>query len=153
MKPDWDKLMDEFKDSETILVADVDCTTAGKPLCSKYGVKGFPTIKHGDPSDPNAMDKYEGARSFSALQNFAKTLKPQCTPAFLENCPAEQKKELESLMALSADALKSKAEMAKKASEEAVKAVADAGKALEAAKQQEKLVNMVAKMPKQKSEL
>ena len=51
MKPDWDKLMEEFADSATQLVADVDCTAEGKPLCDAHGVKGFPTIKWGDPSD------------------------------------------------------------------------------------------------------
>merc|ERR1719161_3182658 len=33
MKPDWDKLMKAFKDDESRLVADVDCTAAGKPVC------------------------------------------------------------------------------------------------------------------------
>ena len=37
MKPDWDKLMDAFADSTTALVADVDCTADGKPLCDANG--------------------------------------------------------------------------------------------------------------------
>ena len=41
MKPDWDKLMDAFADSDTALVADVDCTAAGKDLCTEHGVKGY----------------------------------------------------------------------------------------------------------------
>jgi len=41
MKPDWDKLMDAFADSETALVADVDCTAEGKQLCTDHGVKGY----------------------------------------------------------------------------------------------------------------
>ena len=41
MKPDWDQLMDAFADSETALVADVDCTTEGKELCTAQGVKGY----------------------------------------------------------------------------------------------------------------
>ena len=45
MKPDWDKLMDAFADSTTALVADVDCTADGKPLCDANGVRGYPTIK------------------------------------------------------------------------------------------------------------
>ena len=45
MKPDWDKLMEEFKDSPTALVADVDCTADGKPICDDNGVRGFPTLK------------------------------------------------------------------------------------------------------------
>ena len=48
MKPDWDKLMTEFDGHKSTVIADVDCTAEGKPLCDKEGVKGFPTIKHGD---------------------------------------------------------------------------------------------------------
>ena len=41
MKPDWDKLMDAFADSDTQLIADVDCTTEGKDLCTAQGIKGY----------------------------------------------------------------------------------------------------------------
>ena len=45
MKPDWDKLMDAFADSETQLVADVDCTTdEGKGLCNAHGVRGYVSL-------------------------------------------------------------------------------------------------------------
>ena len=40
MKPDWDKLIKEFDGHATTLVADVDCTTGGKALCDKVGVRG-----------------------------------------------------------------------------------------------------------------
>jgi len=68
MKPAWDKLMDKFKDSEEVLIADVDCTAAGKDLCDTHGVRGFPTIKYGNPSD---LEDYEGGRSFEDLSTFA----------------------------------------------------------------------------------
>lgn len=57
MKPDWDKLMAAFKGNPTSLVADVDCTAAGQPLCNKHGVKGYPTIKYGDPAK---LTDYQG---------------------------------------------------------------------------------------------
>merc|ERR1719478_1233705 len=38
MKPAWDKLMDAFADSKTALVGDVDCTAAGKPICSPSNI-------------------------------------------------------------------------------------------------------------------
>ena len=41
MKPDWDKLVKEFDGHATTLVADVDCTAGGKPLCDKVGVRGY----------------------------------------------------------------------------------------------------------------
>ena len=46
MQPDWDSLASAFEDSKKVLIADVDCTAAGKPLCDKYGVRGYPTIKY-----------------------------------------------------------------------------------------------------------
>jgi hypothetical protein len=105
MKPDWDKLMKEFKGHATILVADVDCTAAGKPLCDSNGVKGFPTIKSGDPSD---LQPYEGGRDFASLQKHAKGLKPSCSPANIDLCDDEQKAKIEAIQALSDEDLAAK---------------------------------------------
>lgn len=99
MKPDWDKLIAEYKDSKEILVADVDCTAGGKDLCNEVGVRGYPTIKHGDP---NNMEDYKGGRSFADLKKFASALGPQCGPANLDLCDAEKKQKIEELSALSA---------------------------------------------------
>ena len=40
-----DKLIAEFEGSATQLIADVDCTADGKPLCDENGVRGYPTLK------------------------------------------------------------------------------------------------------------
>lgn len=98
MKPDWDKLMTEFDGHATILVGDVDCTAEGKPLCDSNGVKGFPTIKHGDPS---SLEDYKGGRDFKALQTFAQGLKPSCSPANIDLCDDAQKAEIEKVQAMS----------------------------------------------------
>jgi len=45
MKPDWDTLGAEFKDSTKVVIGDADCTAGGKSLCDKFGVRGYPTIK------------------------------------------------------------------------------------------------------------
>jgi len=96
MKPDWDKLMKEFKDSDTALVADVDCTAEGKPLCDANGVKGFPTIMYGDPAN---LEKYEGGRDFKALKKFADAnLKPMCSPTNIDLCDDKEKAEIQKLM-------------------------------------------------------
>jgi len=98
MKPAWDKLMGDFKDSKTALVADVDCTSDGKPLCDANGVQGFPTIKYGDP---NALEKYEGGRDYDSLKKFADdNLKPLCSPSNMDLCEDDQKAELEKLLAM-----------------------------------------------------
>jgi hypothetical protein len=105
MKPDWDKLMAEYKDHASILIGDVDCTTAGKPLCDANGVRGYPTIKSGDPAD---LQDYQGGRSLSDFQKHAKSLKPSCSPANIDLCDAEQKAKIEALDALSASDLDAK---------------------------------------------
>mmetsp|Transcript_16735 Transcript_16735/g.34491 ORF Transcript_16735/g.34491 Transcript_16735/m.34491 type:complete len:219 (+) Transcript_16735:53-709(+) len=117
MKPDWDKLMDEYKDSETQLVADADCTTDAKPICDANGVKGFPTLKYGDPND---LQDYQGARSYDALKKFIDTeLKPTCSPNNLDLCDDDKKKEIETLMALDDAALEAKIAEEEKKIEEA----------------------------------
>lgn len=103
MKPAWDKLMAEFADSPTALIADVDCTAAGKDLCTKVGVKGYPTIKHGDP---NNLEDYQGGRDFDALHEFAsENLGPSCGPANMDLCSDEKKEEIEKLKALGKEKL------------------------------------------------
>jgi protein disulfide-isomerase-like protein len=92
MKPDWDKLMEAFAGSATQLVADVDCTTGGKPLCDANGVKGYPTLKWGDPS---ALVDYQGGRDYDSFKTFAEeNLKPMCSPANIDICDDEKKAEI-----------------------------------------------------------
>merc|ERR1711862_705991 len=91
MKPDWDKLMAEFEGDATKLVGDVDCTADGKPLCDANGVKGFPTLKYGDPND---LQDYQGGRDYKALSKFATELKPQCSPANIDLCDDAKKAEI-----------------------------------------------------------
>ena len=103
MKPDWDKLMKNYKDHASALVADVDCTAAGKPLCDSNGVRGFPTIKYGDPG---ALEDYKGGRDYNALKKFAdENLKPMCSPSNLDLCDDEKKQEIEDMMKLSVEEL------------------------------------------------
>lgn len=117
MKPDWDKLMDEYKDSETQLIADADCTADGKPICDSNGVKGFPTLKYGDPSD---LQDYQGARTYDALKKFIdEDLKPSCSPSNLDLCDDEKKKEIETLTALDDASLEAKIAVEEKKIEEA----------------------------------
>jgi len=122
MKPAWDKLMKNWNKGDrvkTSVIADVDCTAEGKPLCEEHGVKGFPSIKWGDPS---ALEDYEGGRDYDALKAFAKeNLKPVCSPANIDLCDEEKKKEIADLQAMSADDLAAQIEEKKaeiKAAEE-----------------------------------
>merc|ERR1712014_347264 len=123
--------MAEYEDSKTVLIADVDCTDAGKDMCEEVGVQGFPTIKYGDP---NALEDYEGGRALKDLQKFAKeSLGPRCGPANPELCEADQKKRLDDLMAMSEDdletllkSLQEQYEEAQKKNEETKKSIKEA---------------------------
>jgi len=118
MKPAWDKLMEEFKDSKTALVGDADCTAAGKALCDSVGVRGYPTIKYGDP---NNLEDYKGGRDFDSLKKFAEeNLGPTCGPANLDLCNDEKKALIDKFTKMSAAEL-----------EAAVKEKTDAAEKLE----------------------
>ena len=100
MKPDWDSLAEEYSDSKTVLIADVDCTTGGKPLCEKYGVKGYPTIKTFRVGDTEGED-YDGGRTMDDLKKHAEGLGPACGLENKDLCSAEQLALLEKFAAMS----------------------------------------------------
>ena len=93
-----EKLAKAWKDDKVGLVAEVDCTAEGQPLCEANDVQGFPTLKWGDPSN---LEEYEGGRDFNSLSKFAKTsLKPMCSPKNLDLCDKEQKAVIEKYLAM-----------------------------------------------------
>jgi len=103
MKPAWDELMDAFADSSTILIADVDCTAEGKELCTANGVRGYPTIKYGDPAD---LQTFKGGRDFDSLKKFAdENLKPLCSPLNLDLCDDEKKAKIKEFQGMDSAAL------------------------------------------------
>jgi len=90
--------MEAFKDSKTALVADVDCTAGGKTLCNDNGVRGYPTIKYGDPSN---LEDYKGGRDYKSLKEFAdKNLGPSCGPSNLDLCDEETKATIKKFQAM-----------------------------------------------------
>jgi len=95
--------MREFEESETALVADVDCTADGKDLCTKVGVKGYPTLKYGDP---NNLEDYKGGRDYDDLLTFAKeNLGPTCGPDNMDLCDADEKAKIEAIQAKGLEAI------------------------------------------------
>merc|ERR1719454_1933662 len=98
----------DFGDSA--LVADVDCTAAGKPLCEKVGVRGY----------PNALEDYSGGRTFADLKKFAKeNLKPICSPSNLDLCEDDKKAEIKKFMDMDEEELDKLIEEKEKLLEEA----------------------------------
>merc|ERR1712151_70674 len=111
------KNFNKSKRGKTGLIADVDCTAAGKPLCEASGVQGFPTIKWGDPSN---LEDYDGGRDYDSLKKFAlENLKPICSPSNLDLCDDDKKKEIAAIQAMPAEELSEKIKEKQKALEDA----------------------------------
>jgi len=112
MKPAWNKLAANFADSETVLIADVDCTQkgvaggngagGGKDLCDKIGVAGYPALMHGfSPVGPSySLSPYPGGRDLDSFMKFipeiatAVAIEP-CTPQRLDLCDDASKAQIE----------------------------------------------------------
>jgi len=129
MKPDWDKLMKENKGNPSSLIADVDCTAAGEPLCQKYGVKGYPTLKYGSP---DKLQDYQGGRDLASLKNFAENnLGPKCGAENLKLCKGKQKELYDKYMEVEEKELEAKRREIRKEvkeKEEEIKVMSDVGR-------------------------
>jgi cellobiose-specific phosphotransferase system component IIA len=107
MASDWEKLAGDFASITDALIAEVDCTEdENDKICSENDVKGFPTLKYGNPS---AMEDYQGGRDYESLKSFAdENLKPSCSPFNIELCEGEQKAMIESFTSMSVADLQAK---------------------------------------------
>jgi hypothetical protein len=100
MKPAWDSLAKEYDGSETVLIADVDCTEGdNKDLCGKMGVRGYPTIKLFNEGDTEG-ETYEGGRDLDALKAAAAKLGPSCSVKNYDLCDAKEKAAIDELKKL-----------------------------------------------------
>jgi hypothetical protein len=87
MKPDWDKLGDEFAQS-SVVIGDVDCTVH-QDLCGRFEVRGYPTIKYWAPgaAEPEA---YNGGRTYDDLKKHAETLVAACSVTDPKDCDEKE---------------------------------------------------------------
>jgi len=71
----------------------VDCTSeAAKPVCEKYGVSGYPTLKVFSKDSAAMGDEYEGGRGYDELFAFIeKRSKPPCEVKTTWNCNKMEK--------------------------------------------------------------
>ena len=81
----------------------VDCTTAAKLVCDANGVRGFPTLKFGDP---NALEDYQGGRDFESLNKFARDIEAQCSAFNPDKCDELEAGQLEHFMSKDLDELR-----------------------------------------------
>jgi len=100
-------LAEAFKGNDGVAIVDVDCTKDdSKDLCSKYGVRGYPTIKYFTDSTDPMGDKYEGGRDYDALKAFAdENLGASCSPKNIDLCDADQVAEIEKYSAMAQEDL------------------------------------------------
>ena len=108
MKPAWDRLGADYKDSASVMIVDVDCTAEGSGTCAKVGVKGYPTIKYYPAGDKKGKD-YKGGQDYDALKSFVtKTLdKPLCDAATKKGCAKNEVEFLKKMDGKSKSELKS----------------------------------------------
>lgn len=100
----WEQLAEEYDGHDTALVAEVNCQAGGKPLCDANDVRGYPTIKFGDPT---ALSDYQSGRSYEELASFAKAnLKPLCSVKHIDLCDDDKKVLIENYMSMENTELK-----------------------------------------------
>jgi len=82
-------------DKSTVTVVDVDCTAAGQPLCQKYGIQGYPTLKYSTPG-ANSLRDYQGGRGYGDLKSFVdRTFKASCDVKTQKGCNPQEIRYLE----------------------------------------------------------
>jgi len=91
----WDQLMEVYKRSEDVLVAQIDCTAEGEKLCSDMGIEQYNKLMYGAPDD---LQEYVGLVGFDELLMFAReNLGPGCGPENMDLCTDEHKAIIEAL--------------------------------------------------------
>lgn len=88
MKAAWAEMAEEYAETETGLVAEVDCTGGGKTLCLKHNIHEVPAVRYGNPGK---LKDYERGRGFGlqGLMALAEwTL--ECGPVYTQHCDDKQ---------------------------------------------------------------
>jgi len=99
MKPAYDKLGAEYKDSSSVLVADVDCTKEDK-LCGDKGVQGYPTIKYYTAETGKDGSDFNSGRDYDSMKKFIEeNLEVKCITTDPKDCSEKEVKFIEKMKA------------------------------------------------------
>jgi protein disulfide-isomerase A6 len=97
MKPAWDQLGGEYAASPDVLIGDADCTAAAEELCTKFEVKGYPTIKYFKDGDTNGVD-YQGGRDYDSMKKFVEeNLEVPCKTQDTAKCSEKERKYIDKM--------------------------------------------------------
>ncbi|CAD7941821.1 unnamed protein product [Amoebophrya sp. A25] len=90
LRPAWDALAQEFEAYPNVQVADVDCTSS-QPVCDKFSVTGYPTIKYFNKETGEQGADYQQGRDLKTLKKFVEnTLMVKCSPTDKSRCTVKE---------------------------------------------------------------
>lgn len=102
VKPVWIEVGNLYASKADTVIGDVDCTHPdSQDLCTKYGIRGFPTFKYFTDATDVFGAKYEGDRTFEGFRDVVEThLGPGCGVQHMDKCSEQQKESIEVYLAM-----------------------------------------------------
>jgi hypothetical protein len=100
LAPDWEQLAEAWDGDKVVLIAEMDCTSDARILCDEHRIRGYPSLKWGDPSHPTQFVDYKNDdQSFDALNRYTReNLKPVCSLNNIDICDDESRRGIEKVM-------------------------------------------------------
>lgn len=110
VKPVWQEVGNFYASKSDTVIGDVDCTHPdSQDLCTKFGVRGFPTFKYFTDATDVFGAKYEGDRTFEGFKQVVETyLGPGCGVNHMDKCSPEQKESIDVYLAMDIEHRKEK---------------------------------------------
>jgi protein disulfide-isomerase A6 len=86
LAPAWNELGDSYAGSSSVVIGDVDCTVE-EDLCSRFEVRGYPTLKYFNTETGEAGEDYQSGRDLDSLKEFiSENLEIKCSLEDQETC-------------------------------------------------------------------
>merc|ERR1719313_2452788 len=96
--PDMERVATDYKNSRSVAILNVDCDSAGKGLCGKYQVQGFPTLKvFKFKAGSKSPQDFNGGRDYNSIKRYIEKelAGPECSLEDKEGCEPGERKILE----------------------------------------------------------
>lgn len=73
VRPEWEKLAEEYADNEDVIIAEINCSTEkGEELCDDWEVDYYPSFFYFLDGDKEG-DYYSDGRDFASMKRFIET--------------------------------------------------------------------------------